>query len=439
MKKLVKICLPVFLFGSLNFVSTSCGGKKGNEVTTDTVTTRTIVETVTASGKVQPEIEVKISSDVSGEIVDLFVKEGDSVVQGQLLLIVNPDLYISEFDRMQAVLNNSKSSVATANARLEQSKSQLLQAELNYNRNKTLFDKKAISKSEWESIETNYYVAQSDVRASEEAVLAAEYNVKSTQASLKAANDNLKRTQIFAPMSGIVSMLGVEKGERIVGTAQMAGTEMLRIADLANMEVNVEVNENDIVKVDLGDTTLVEVDAYLGRKFKGIVTQIANSAMSSAASISTDEVTNFEVKIRILRESYEDLLVGKPSNYSPFRPGMSATVEIQTAIEANALAVPIQAVTARGEQTEKSDAVDEDGGKTETKEETGEIKEYVFVVEDDKVKLVQVTTGVQDSRYIQILSGLSAGQVIVEGPYKMVSETLKDESKVKVTSKEDMY
>lgn len=405
-------------------LSTSCrNGAGGIKVTVDTVNTRNIVESVNASGKIQPEVEVKISSDVSGEIVQLFVAEGDSVKQGQLLLEVNPDLYQSEFSRMQAMLDNSKANLANSEARLEQSKAQLEQAKLDYDRNKGLYEKKVISEAEWLNIKTKYNVAISDVKAAEKTMQAADYTVKSTAASLNSARDNLKRTQIYAPMSGVVSMLNVEKGERIVGTAQMAGTEMLRIANLSEMEVNVEVNENDIVKVDLGDTTIIEVDAYLGRKFKGIVTQIANSAKTGTQALSTDEVTNFEVKIRILRDSYTDLLTGKKGNYSPFRPGMSATVEIQTEIGTDVISVPIQAVTTR------SDMGPSAGGSAE----------YVFVVENNAVKMVPVKTSIQDNMYIQVTEGLQKGQVIVTGPYKTVSQVLKNGDKVKAGSGEEVY
>lgn len=435
MKKYVFACFTTITIAGFVFQSTSCGGSAALKVSVDTVLKREIIETVTASGKIQPEVEVKISSDVSGEIVELYVKEGDSVTQGQLLLVVNPDIYISEYDRMQAVLNNSKAALATSEARLEQSKSQLLQAELNYKRNKTLHDKKAISDSEWEQIETNYKVAQSEVKAAERSVEASDYNVKSTQASLKTANDNLKRTQIFAPMSGIISMLNVEKGERIVGTAQMAGTEMLRIANLSVMEVNVEVNENDIVKVDLGDTAIIEVDAYLGKKFKGVVTEIANSAKNDAAALSTDQVTNFAVKIRILSESYLDLIKGKKGNYSPFRPGMSANVEVQTAQDKAALSVPIPSVTTRG----ATSTGENQGPAAPTLNANGEIKEYVFVVAGDTVKMVEVETGIQDNKYIAITKGLEENQVVVEGPYKVVSSTLKEGDKVKPVSKDELY
>lgn len=404
--------------------TTSCGGPGGGttKITIDTADTRNIIETVSASGKIQPEIEVKIASDVSGEIVELFVEEGDSVKKGQLLMEINPDVYQSEYERMQATLSQTKANLASAEARKAQQEAQLMQAQLNYDMNKKLHDKKAISENEWNQINTNYEIAKSNLLAAEKEVSAMNYSVQSVAASLKAAKTNLSRTRIYSPMSGIVSMLNVKKGERVVGTATMAGTEMMRIADLGIMEVNVEVNENDIVKVDLGDTALVEVDAYLNRKFKGIVTSIANSPKTSTATISTDEVTNFEVKIRILNSSYQDLMDKKSG--SPFRPGMSATVDVITGNINNTISVPIQAVTA----------------KKDTLVTTGnDFKEYVFVLDGKKVKMVQVTTGIQDNKYIQVLTGIAKGQIVVEGPYEAISRKLEDGSKVKVVDKKSLY
>ncbi len=404
-------------------LSTSCGGSGGStKVTVDTADTRNIIETVSASGKIQPENEVKIASDVSGEIVELYVEEGDSVKKGQLLMEINPDVYKSEYERMVATLSQTKANLESAKARQTQQEAQLFQAENTYNMNKELYDKKAISKTEWNTISTNYKVAQSNVLASKQEVTAMQYSVQSVAATVKSAQTNLSRTRIYSPMDGIVSMLNVKKGERVVGTATMAGTEMLRIADLSIMEVNVEVNENDIVKVDLGDTALIEVDAYLNRKFRGIVTSIANSPKTGNNAISTDEVTNFEVKIRILTTSYSDLLTKK--NASPFRPGMSATVDVITGNFNNAISVPIQSVTARKDTLGSS---------------SDDYKEYVFVVEDKKVKMILVKTGIQDNKYIQILSGISTGQIIVEGPYDAISRKLEDGTKISVTDKKSLY
>lgn len=422
MKKSLYILSFAVAIVAIGFTA-SCGGKGGStEVSVDTADTRNIIETVSASGKIQPEIEVKIGSDVSGEIVELYVEEGDSVKKGQLLMEINPDVYKSEFERMVASVSQTKANLASAQARQTQQEAQLMMAENNYNMNKTLHDKKAISETEWNTINTNYKVAQSNVLAAKQEVTAMQYSVQSMNASLKSAKTNLSRTKIYSPMDGIVSMLNVKKGERVVGTATMAGTEMMRIADLSVMEVNVEVNENDIVKVDLGDTALVEVDAYLNRKFRGIVTSIANSPKTANNAISTDEVTNFEVKIRILKDSYADLLTKK--NVSPFRPGMSATVDVITGNINNAISIPIQSVTA----------------KKDTTVTTGDdYKEYVFVLDEKKVKMVLVTTGIQDNKYIQILTGITKGQIVVEGPYDAISRKLEDGMKVKVVSKKSLY
>lgn len=425
MKKLL-LFVPIAVTLIISGLS-SCGEGGGRKilVTVDTVRVRNIVETVSASGKIQPEVEVKISSDVSGQIVDLFVKEGDSVKQGQLLLIINPDLYESEFERVSAVVNQTKANVASAKSQLEQAKAQFIQAEANWKRNKDLYERKVISKSEWEQIDTQYEVAKSQYEAAKQSVTAAEFTLASAQASQKSARDNLSRTKIFSPMNGVVSKLSVEKGERVVGTAQMQGTEMLRIANLREMEVVVDVNENDIVKVDLGDTAYVEVDAYLNRKFTGVVRQIANSPKTTLNAVATDEVTNFEVKISILRESYKDLETRK--SISPFRPGMSATVDIVTNRKNNVLSVPIQAVTTR-KDTLNSAA-----------ETTKKYKEYVFVISENKAIQTEIETGIQDNKHIEVLKGLSEGMIIAEGPYNAISKTLSDGAKVRIADKQSLY
>lgn len=400
-----------------------CGGGHAIMVSADTVAVRDIFETVSASGKINPELEVKVSSDVSGEIVELHVAEGDSVKKGDLLMVINPDLYQSEFERNEALLQQTQANLASAKARFSQAKAQFIQAEAAFKRNQSLFQKEAISRMEFEQSETQYLVAQSEMEASKQSIAAAEFTVESTRAALTAARKNLARTRILAPMSGIVSKLAVEQGERVVGTAQMTGTEMLRIANLANMEVTVEVNENDIVKLHLMDTAFIEVDAYNNRKFTGVVTAIANSPKSGQVQMSTDEVTNFEVKIRILASSYEDLLAEDPKKTSPFRPGMSATVDIRTRRAMGAISVPIGAVTAR----------------KDTANPSAPLKEYVFLVDGEVAKQVEVTTGLQDSRFIELLSGVEAGQVIVDGPYAEVSRNLKDGTQIRVVAKDMLY
>ncbi|MFA4853243.1 MAG: efflux RND transporter periplasmic adaptor subunit [Bacteroidales bacterium] len=422
------------------------------KVSTDFVAKKTIVETVSANGKIQPEVEVKISPDVSGEIIDLYVKEGDQVKKGDLLSKINPDFYLSNLDKMEAAVNTSKANLASAKSSLATVQAQYVNTKSSYGRNKTLYESGAISASEWDAAKSAYDVAVANVDGAKESVKAAEFNVISAQASLKEANDNLTKTSVYAPVSGTISKLSVEKGERVVGTSQFSGTEMMRIADLNEMEVNVSVNENDIVRVKIGDTANVEVDSYLNRKFKGIVTEISNSANNvTASTTSIDQVTNFDVKIRILRESYTDLLSKTDTNTSPFRPGMSATVDIQTKRVVNTLAVPIQAVTSREDTTLIKDNIKDAKNVNNTdnnkqtasdkslKEKDGESKEFVFLYVGGVVKKQKVKTGIQDNTYIEILEGLTEKQEIVVAPYKAVSKLLKDGDKVKKVDKKDLF
>jgi HlyD family secretion protein len=320
-------------------------GHSTTKVSTETVLRRNITEVVSASGKVQPELEIKISSDVPGEIVELNVKEGDTVKKGDLLLRINPVIYQSAVERMQATLNSTKANLANSQARQEQAKAQFVNAEAAFNRTEKLLKQGAVSQAEFDQAKATYESSKADVAAATEAVRGADFNVRSTEASLKESTDNLAKTSIYAPVSGTVSKLNKRKGERVVGTAQMEGTEIMRLANLLEMEVLVDVNENDILRVHEGDTAYVEVDAHDNRKFKGIVTEVANSA--NTLGLSTDQVTNFQVKIRILRESYQDLLDPEHPERYPFLPGMSATVDIQTKRVLNVLTVPIQSVTTR--------------------------------------------------------------------------------------------
>lgn len=367
-----------------------------------------ITETVAATGKIQPEIEVMLSSEVSGEIIELPVKEGQQVEKGDLLVRINPDLIQSALSQAQAGLQNARAQLAQASASLKN-------AELNFNRNKSLFEKGVISKSEWDRIETDYEMAEANKES-------AYYNVQSAAANVKQTQDNLSRTTLYAPMSGTISKLSVEQGERVVGTAQMAGTEILRVADLTNMEVEVDVNENDIVKVAIGDSTLVEVDAYLKRQFTGIVTEIANSAEST---LTADQVTNFKVKVRILASSYQDLLEGKPESYSPFRPGMTATVDIITEKKYGVVGVPISAVVVKSDTTKQKA-----GAKKETTTDSDEQFECVFVKEGNEALLRVVKTGIQDDEHIEIASGLSEGETVITGPYNTVTKILKNGDRV---------
>ena len=383
---------------------------------------RDIVETITANGKVQPETEVIISPDVSGEIVDLRVKEGDMVKLGQLLARIKPEVYISARDRSLASVNSSK-------ARLAQAEAQFVQKELDYNRNKKLWEQQAISESVYETALSAYQVAKAELDA-------AKYSVKSAEAALAEAQENLIKTSIYAPMTGTVSMLLVEKGERVVGAQMMTGTEMMRIADLDRMEVMVEVNENDIVSVNMEDTALIEVDAFLGQKFKGIVTEIANSAKTTG--LTTDQVTNFEVKIFLLRESYQTLY--DEGYINPFRPGMSATVDIMTEIESDVLSIPIQAVTTRSdsslaeasEEIEETEEVNEDGD--------DDLNEVVFIVNDEsKAEFIKIKTGIQDNNYIQVLEGIEEDDEIITAPYNAVSKKLKTDALVEVVDRKDLF
>jgi HlyD family secretion protein len=414
MSKTVKIIIGVVIVLLITLViGSKMGwfGKKGNfkQVTTQKVELREIVETVSATGKIYPEVEVSISSEVSGEILELPFNEGDQVKKGDLLVRVNPDLIESALARSEASLKNMQ-------AGLEQVEATLKQAEADYNRSKGLYEKGVISRADWDAAVANY---ESTMAAKNSSY----YAVQSAAATVKETRDNLSRTTIYAPMDGTISLMSVELGERVVGTQQMAGTEILRVADLKNMEVEVDVNENDIVKVNIGDSTIVEVDAYLKKEFKGIVTEIANSAQGT---LSADQVTNFKVKVRILEESYMDLLEGQQDSYSPFRPGMTATVDIITNRRPNAVSVPISAIVVKSDTTSAKKTYGKDSANDFEGSVTSDEKfECVFVNDGGKAKLKVVETGIQDDTNIEITSGLSEGENIITGPYNLVSKTLK--------------
>ncbi|MHC1708456.1 MAG: efflux RND transporter periplasmic adaptor subunit [Bacteroidales bacterium] len=423
-------------------------GKSDNtKVTTEKAELRNIIETVAANGKIQPETEVKVTPDISGEVTDLFVKEGDQVKAGDILAKVNPEIYKSNLDQASAGLNMQKANEANAKARLAQVRAQFVNAKSSYERNEKLHKQQAISPAEFDAAKSAYESAQAEVEAAEQSVRAASFTVKSSEAVLNEARENFTKTTIYAPVDGTVSRLSVEKGERVSGTSQFSpGTEIMTIANLDGMEVNVSVNENDIVRVSLNDTALIEVDAFMNRKFKGIVTEIATSA--NTTGVSVDQVTNFDVKIRVLRESYQDLLKPELPGYSPLRPGMSATVDIQTKRAANILTVPIQAVTTRVDSTEIKASLDKKKDKKEEtsgdeiivkKETQGGFQEYVFLYENGIVKMVKVKSGIQDNSYIEIKEGLKLGQEVVTAPYRAISKTLKDGSKVKKVDKKDLF
>lgn len=429
-------------------------GHSTTKVSTETVLRRNITEVVSASGKVQPELEIKISSDVPGEIVELNVKEGDTVKKGDLLLRINPVIYQSAVERMQATLNSTKANLANSQARQEQAKAQFVNAEAAFNRTEKLLKQGAVSQAEFDQAKATYESSKADVAAATEAVRGADFNVRSTEASLKESTDNLAKTSIYAPVSGTVSKLNKRKGERVVGTAQMEGTEILRLANLLEMEVLVDVNENDILRVHEGDTAYVEVDAHDNRKFKGIVTEVANSA--NTLGLSTDQVTNFQVKIRILRESYQDLLDPEHPERYPFLPGMSATVDIQTKRVLNVVTVPIQSVTTRTdtgtsakgkelnygkdgppEEETSTDVVVKDN-KNKGNEKSDEPLECVFVYRDGKAILVPVKTGIQDNMYIEIVSGLKENDEVISAPYSAIRTLLRNNAKVEKVSKDQL-
>jgi HlyD family secretion protein len=393
---------------------------KATEIETAKVDEITIIETVSATGKIQPEIEVKISSEVSGEIIALPVKEGQVVKRGQLLVKINPDLYTSGYNRTLSNLSGSKAALNQADATFQEAKA-------SYERSKTLFDKGIISKADWDRAIASYGVAVASKQS-------AYHQVQSANATVKEAKDNLGRTTIYAPADGTISMLNVELGERVLGTQQMTGTEILRVANLDNMEVEVDVNENDIVKISVGDSANVEVDAYLKKEFKGIVTSISNSA---SAATTADQVTNFKVKVRIVKESYLDLLEGKPATYSPFRPGMTATVDIITKRKEKVVAVPISAVVMKTDTaaTKKYEVKDDEEKAVASKSDKK--FECVFVKVGDKAKIRIVKTGIQDDTNIEILSGLKKGDVVIIGPYNTVTKELNSGDKVALANKKE--
>ncbi len=413
------------------------GASQGVRVTVEEAASRTIIETVTASGKVQPVTEVKIAPDVSGEIVEILREEGDYVNRGDLLVRINPEIYESALDRVEASLNTSRANLASARARLAQSEAQFINARSSFERNQKLFEQDAISESEFDAARSQFLTAQADVEAAEQSVVASQFQVKSAEATLREAKENLTKTNIFSPMDGTISRLDAELGERVVGTSQFAGTEILRIANLNVMEVLVEVNENDIIRVNEGDTAVIEIDAYMNQQFRGVVTSIANSAMLQ--DLSADQVTNFEVKIRILPESYQHLLREDRPHLSPFRPGMSASVDIRTKTVQNAMSVPIQSVTTRQEQQQKEESEDDTEEKETGAPSDGSVQEYVFVYSNGKVVLTSVETGIQDSNYIEIQSGLSQGDRVVTGPFRAVSRTLNDGDEVTSVSREQLF
>jgi len=408
------------------------------EVDFATVKKTDITERVTASGRVQPQVEVKISPDVSGEIIGLYVNEGDPVKAGQLLVRIRPDNYESLLARARATVNQNRAQLEQSKAAVAQSSARLIRAKADIDRNKKLYADKVLSSAELETSEANFNVARQEVESAKANVRAAEFGIKSAEAGLRDAVENLRKTTIYAPVNGTVSKLNVELGERVVGTSQMAGTEIMRIANLQNMEVRVNVNENDIVRVTLGDTADIDVDSYTtsGRKFKGLVYEVANTANgltgAAATALSADAVTEFEVKIKILNSSYQDLLAQKDKKGYPFKPGMTASVEVITERRKGVVAIPIAAVTTRSIDEEAMEPKEEQSSGTVSEkpanqvEKKAEIKEIVFVNQGGKAVQREVKTGISDFENIQIMSGLKEGEQIISGPFIAVSKKLKE-------------
>jgi HlyD family secretion protein len=445
-KKLwIIIASAIVLIVIIALVINKSKSSKSTKVTTEVAEWRTIIETVSANGKIQPAKDIKISPYISGEVVELNVKEGDFVKKGDRLAKIDPEIYISTYEKVEASLNTALANEANSKAMVTQSEAQFKKSKLDFERSETLWNKQVISDADFDAARSAYDVAKANLESANESYKASKFQVSSARASLNEARENLDRTVIYSPNDGTVSKLSVEVGERVTGASQFsAGTEIMRIANLDALEVNVEVNENDIVRVTLFDTANIEVDAYLNRKFRGLVTEIATSA--NTTGISADQVTNFDVKISMLVDSYSDLIKSDQLIASPFRPGMSATVDIETDIKYNILTVPIQAVTTRADTTgrvksvreerEETAGVDEEVSKEKKKEV---VQEYVFLYEDGKAVLKSVKTGIQDNTNIQVTEGIGEGDEVIVGPYRAVSKTLKNGDEVEKVSKEDLF
>lgn len=401
------------------------GQKKKLSVEVAQAEKNTIIEKVSASGQVQPVVEVSLSPEVSGEIIKMEIEEGDSVSKGDFLLRIRPDNFQSALDQADASLNQQKAALAQAKASQARALASFKRSEQDFKRQKKLFEEKVISEADYQLAEANYQIAEQDYESAKESVNAANYSLKSAQARVSDARENLRLTSLTAPMSGIVSKLPVELGETVLGTSQFQGTEVMRIADLSKMEVKVDVNENDIIRVSVGDTTIIDVDSYsyLDKTFKGIVTHIANTANDK---ISADAVTEFEVRIQILNSSYQDLIKDGGSRY-PFRPGMTASVDIITEVKQDILTVPLSSVTTRSEKDERRRGGDDDDKDSDEQSDDEEVKEVVFVVsEEGKAVKTEVKTGISDFDRIEITSGIEEGTEVISGPFLAVSKRLKD-------------
>ena len=422
------VLLVILIFVAKN------NNKDETKVAVEKAGLHTITETVTASGKIYPETEVKIAPEVSGEITLLNIQEGDSVKKGDVLVKINPNIYNSMVNQAEASVEQTKANANNTREMMAQAESQYDLALATYNRNKKLYDEKVISQLEFEQGEASFKSAKATYDAAKASTSGGKYSIVGAQAGLTQAQENLLKTTIIAPTSGIISQLNVKKGERVVGTAQMAGTEMLTIADMSRIEVRVDVSETDISKVKIGDTTIIEADAYRNRKFKGIVSKVAVSSSSStsasASTTSTDQVTNYTVHILILPSSYEDLSATLAKGKFPFKPGMSASVEIQTNRQENILSVPVNAVTTR-------DWPDSIKNKTASASQNDNIRQVVFVYDSttQMVNIRDVKTGLQDNKYLQVTDGLKENEKVVIAPYGAIARTLNDKTKVKVVDK----
>ena len=411
------------------------GKEEGILVATEKATDRTITETVNASGKIYPEVEVKISPDISGEIVGLYVNEGDTVKKGQVLAKIYADIYATQRDQVSAGLIQAEAQKSNSEAGITGLKATSDQAKLNFDRQQKLLKDKVIAASEFESAQQGYLAALSNYKAAIEGLKSSDANILGNKAQLSRADKDLSRTIITAPMDGVISLLAVEKGERVAGNSFNVGTEMMRIADLGSIEVRVDVGENDIPKVKIGDTALVEVDAFTGRKFKGIVYKIANPTTSLASS--TTDVTEYKVHIRLLLDSYKDLIV--PHKSFPFRPNMSASADIQTKTKQHVLSVPLNAVTTRSNKVDKP-KTDKKDDKANADTTTEVFDEVVFVLQKEgTVKMAKVKTGIQDMNNIEVTQGLKIGDEIVTAPYTLISKTIKTGDKVKVVAKDKLF
>ena len=463
-KLFVRICILVVLIIILLVVAKKAGWigqEEGTRVSAEKAVKRNITEIVTASGKIYPEKEVKISPDISGEVVDLGVtQEGDSVHKGQELARIYADIYTTQRDQAAAQMNQQQAMVSNLNETLPGLKATMEMDKKALDREKQLLDQKVVSVSEYETAQSTYLTAQATYQAALQNVRGNVAGVASARANLDIAAKNLSRTTVVSPIDGVVSLLSIKRGERVVGNSMMAGTEMMRVADMSKIEAIVDVGENDIPKVQLGDTAVIDVDAYNNRKFRGIVTQIASSvttATGSTTTVSTNDVTNYKVHIRLSPESYKDLIDPKHSRHFPFRPGMSASADIQTRTHANVLSIPINCVATREKGTDNAivgntDASDNSGGgggggstengdgKNDTHPANGDVDEVVFLVmPGDTVKKVKVHTDIQDINYIEIKDGVKEGDQVITGPYSLVSKTMKSGLRVKVVPKDKLF